>query len=206
MNTHHPLVRLHQICIRAHHRFALFECPSIYISFVFILIINHTCILCVPRAVLSSRGNSVSTSSTSSNSIFSDGREIHCGCDDRDRAHGSCCGCEIWNDAVSEICTSGGVCVCVHLGAICQTTSLPECVFRSTVFHPTIELHLQRLAYLQTLRTRNRVGSVPPKHFSTARTCRRHFRSRASTQTNLNCPRKPCTAGPTHGSAPSYPA
>lgn len=139
-------------------------------------------------------------------SIFSDGREIHCGCDGRGRAHGSCCGCEIWNDAVIEICTSGGVGVCVHLGAICQRTSLPECVFRSTVFHPTTELRLQRLAYPQTRQTRNRAGCVPPKHFATVRTCRRHSRSRASTQTNLNCPRKPCTAGPTHGIAPSYPA
>lgn len=137
---------------------------------------------------------------------LNDDRAIHCGCGDRDHAHGSCCGCASGNGEASEICTSGEVYGSVHPVAICRRTSPHGCAFHSTAFHPANEPHPRRRACPRIPQRQNRAGSGRPKRSSVGRTCRTHFRSRASTRTSPGYLRTLCTAGPTHGIETSYPA
>lgn len=136
-------------------------------------------------------------------SVPSDVRGIHCGCE-HCGARGSCCGTVSGSGAGNGICTSVVAAGSGHRVWFDQRTSRPGYVFHSISFRPAIGPHPRRHACLRIQQRQSLGDCGQPRRYAGVHICRRRSRFRASMPMSPDFRRKPCTAGPTHGSVPFY--
>lgn len=126
----------------------------------------------------------------------------HCGCGCDGHGHGRGSAIEFWSGAANGICTNGAAAGFGRPGGSFPRTFPPGCAFRSIEIRPASGTRPRRPVCPRTRRRQSRAGCGPPRRCAADRTCRRHFRSRASRRTNRGCRRTPCRPGPTRGNGP----